>query len=167
MPVQCSSINNNSDSFGELHCDSNDTRGDRNSCELKLSPLEEDNPSKDAALNSAANSLNRVFKEVCTNEGCAFSEDFKELPAPGLEENSTFLIPSLACKFRPSSSNKCSPKIEGYIMLAICRQKLHDVVLKEWTSSYKDDLLRQFITSWIASKKHCNPNGIVVWFDLI
>ncbi|KAG6599079.1 Histone-lysine N-methyltransferase ATXR7, partial [Cucurbita argyrosperma subsp. sororia] len=161
MPVQCSSINNNSDSFGEVHCDSNDTRGDRNSCELKLSPLEEDNPSKDAALNSAANSLNRVFKEVCTNEGCAFSEDFNELPAPGLEENSTFLIPSLACKFRPSSSNKCSPKIEGYIMLAICRQKLHDVVLKEWTSSYKDDLLRQFITSWIASKKHCNPNGIV------
>ncbi|XP_023546017.1 histone-lysine N-methyltransferase ATXR7 isoform X1 [Cucurbita pepo subsp. pepo] len=161
MPVQCSSINNNKDSFGELHCDSNDTRGDRNSCELKLSPLEEDNPSKDAALNSAANSLNRVFKEVCTNEGCAFSEDFNELPAPGLEENSTFLIPSLACKFRPSSSNKCSPKIEGYIMLAICRQKLHDVVLKEWTSSYKDDLLRQFITSWIASKKHCNPNGIV------
>ncbi|XP_038886069.1 histone-lysine N-methyltransferase ATXR7 isoform X2 [Benincasa hispida] len=159
--IQCSSINNYSDSFGELHCDSNDTRGDRNSCELELAVLPEDNLSSDTALNAVANSLYGVFKEICTNEVCAFNEDSNELPVPGLEENPTFLIPSPACKFRPSSSNKCSPKIEGYIMLAICRQKLHDAVLKEWASSYKDDLLRQFITSWIASKKHCNPNGIV------
>lgn len=130
--------------------------------QLKLAPLPEVNLSNDTALNSVANSLYGVFKEICTNEGCAFNEDCNELLAPGLEENPTFLIPSPACKFRPSSSNKCYPKIEGYIMLAICRQKLHDAVLKEWTSSYKDDLLHQFISSWIASKKHCNPNGIVV-----
>lgn len=161
MSIHCSSINNDSGSFGELHCDSNDTRGDRSSCEHKLAPLPEDNLSNDTALNSVANSLFGMFKEICTNEGCAFNEDSNELPAPGLEENPTFLIPSPTCKFRPSSSNKCSPKIEGYVMLAICRQKLHEAVLKEWTSLYKDDLLRQFITSWIASKKHCNPNGIV------
>ncbi|KAL0557349.1 hypothetical protein IC582_005885 [Cucumis melo] len=161
VSIQCSSINNYSNSFGELQCDSDDTRGGRNSGQLKLAPLPEVNLSNDTALNSVANSLYGVFKEICTNEGCAFNEDCNELLAPGLEENPTFLIPSPACKFRPSSSNKCYPKIEGYIMLAICRQKLHDAVLKEWTSSYKDDLLHQFISSWIASKKHCNPNGIV------
>lgn len=161
MTIQGFSIYESSD-FSELDCDSNETRGDRNSCGLYLAPLPEDNPSKDTPLNSAADSLSRVFKEICTNEGCAFNEDTIELPVPGLEENSTFPIPSPACKFRPSSSNKRSPKIEGYIVLAICRQKLHDVVLKEWTSSYKDDLC-QFVTSWIASKKHCNPNEIVVW----
>lgn len=159
MSIQCSSIYNYSGSYGELHCNLNDTREDRNSCGLNLP---EDNPSKDTPLNSAADSLCRMFKEIYTNEGFALNEDTNELPAPGLEENPTPLIPSSACKFRPSSSNKCSPKIEGYIMLAICRQKLHDVVLKEWTSSYTDDLLRQFITSWIMSKKHCNPNGIMV-----
>lgn len=163
-------ISDNSDSYIELHCDSNDTDtdtcGDRDSRRFYLAPLPEENPSKDTPLNSAGNSLSRVFKDICTTEDCGFDDETNELPAPGLEENPTFLIPSPGCKFRPSILKKCSPKIEGYIMLAICRQKLHDVVLKEWTSSYKDEIFCQFLTSWIASKKHSNP-GFVVWCDFI
>ncbi|XP_022155895.1 histone-lysine N-methyltransferase ATXR7 isoform X2 [Momordica charantia] len=157
-------ISDNSDSYIELHCDSNDTDtdtcGDRDSRRFYLAPLPEENPSKDTPLNSAGNSLSRVFKDICTTEDCGFDDETNELPAPGLEENPTFLIPSPGCKFRPSILKKCSPKIEGYIMLAICRQKLHDVVLKEWTSSYKDEIFCQFLTSWIASKKHSNPGFV-------
>ncbi|OMO80070.1 hypothetical protein CCACVL1_13179 [Corchorus capsularis] len=87
-------------------------------------------------------------------------EKADEPPAPGLEGNAGTLVPSRINKFRPSRSDEHIPKIGEYVAMAMCRQKLHDDVLREWNSSFIGSSLSQFLISWRALKKQrlCDGN---------
>ncbi|XWS20802.1 hypothetical protein CRYUN_Cryun30bG0000900 [Craigia yunnanensis] len=101
-----------------------------------------------------------AFKRLFAHVGDVINEEeVDEPPPPGLEVNPRTLIPSHICKFRPSTSDECSPKIGEYVAMAMCRQKLYDDVLREWRSSFVDASLDQFLKSWCSLKKHCQAAG--------
>lgn len=76
--------------------------------------------------------------------------DIDEPPPPGLEEWSTCLDMPKETKFRPSELERHTPVIQKYITLAVCRQKLHDEVLKEWKSSHVTGILHKCVNSCSA-----------------
>ncbi|KAF8409833.1 hypothetical protein HHK36_002351 [Tetracentron sinense] len=96
-----------------------------------------------------------VFERVCLQVADVVDDqEFDEPPPPGLEDKSRTIVPSKNYKFRPSQSDQYIPKIGKYVAVAMCRQKLHDDVLKEWRSSLLDGALHQHLMSWCALRKH-------------
>ncbi|XP_022769471.1 histone-lysine N-methyltransferase ATXR7 isoform X2 [Durio zibethinus] len=101
-----------------------------------------------------------AFKRLFAHVGDVINEQEVNEPAPpGLEDNAGTLVSSQICKFRPSILDGRSPKIGEYVAMAMCRQKLHDDVLREWKSSFVDASLYQFLVSWCGLKKHCEADG--------
>ncbi|KAJ4702393.1 Histone-lysine N-methyltransferase [Melia azedarach] len=78
---------------------------------------------------------------------------------PGFQDCARTIIPLCNGKFQSSRPNKGTAKVEEYVAMAMCRQKLHDNVLREWKSLFVDGALRQFLTSWCSLKKHSEPHG--------
>lgn len=76
-----------------------------------------------------------------------------EPPPPGTEDSSVPSLQSENSKIHLSKSEEYYPKIKEYVSLAMCRQKLHDVVLEEWRSLFSDDALRRCYKTWCASRK--------------
>ncbi|GMI89808.1 hypothetical protein HRI_002650100 [Hibiscus trionum] len=116
---------------------------------------ENDYTTRDGTLMAGA--FKRLFRKVVdvSNE-----QEADEPSPPGLEVNSGILVPSHICKFRPSTTGERSPKIVEYVAMAMCRQKLHDDVLREWKSSFASDAsLYQLITSWRSLKKQSDADG--------
>lgn len=110
--------------------------------------------------NCMSNLLEKVFKDLCTHfDDIVDHEDIDEPPTPGFEDNPKNLVPLHICKFRPSRSDECIPKIGEYVAMAMCRQKLHHDVLREWKSLFIDASLKQCLISWHASKNSCEPDG--------
>lgn len=68
------------------------------------------------------------------------------------------------CQFRPSRAMASIPKIGIYVILAACRQKLHDFVLNEWLSISIKDAIDKHNKSVHSSKTHSNINATVVSF---
>ncbi|XVE94333.1 hypothetical protein REPUB_Repub02eG0000300 [Reevesia pubescens] len=100
-----------------------------------------------------------TFKRLFAHVGDVINEEeVDEPPPPGLEVYAGALVPSHICKFRPSTSNEGTLKIGDYVAMAMCRQKLHDDVLREWRSSFVDASLYQFLISWRSLKKHCEAD---------
>ncbi|WRX29865.1 SET domain - like 10 [Theobroma cacao] len=101
-----------------------------------------------------------AFKSLFSHLGDVIDElEVDEPPPPGLEGNAGTLVSSHLCKFRPSRSDERSPKIGEYVAVAMCRQKLHEDVLREWKSSFIDATLYQFLTSWRSLKKRCKADS--------
>ncbi|CAH8360812.1 unnamed protein product [Eruca vesicaria subsp. sativa] len=71
--------------------------------------------------------------------------DIHEPPPPGCESGIT--MPSLRCNFRPVRSKESVPEIEEYVATALCRQKLHNVVMKDWKSLFMKCSLKEFVAS--------------------
>ncbi|WZZ13719.1 hypothetical protein YC2023_106808 [Brassica napus] len=71
--------------------------------------------------------------------------DIHEPPPPGCESGIT--RPSLRCNFRPVRSKESVPEIEEYVAAALCRQKLHNVVMKDWKSLFMKCSLKEFLAS--------------------
>ena len=71
--------------------------------------------------------------------------DIHEPPPPGCESGIT--RPSLRCNFRPVRSKESVPEIEEYVATALCRQKLHNVVMKDWKSLFMKCSLKEFLAS--------------------
>jgi len=71
------------------------------------------------------------------------------------KENSRTMVPQ-ACLFRPSRAMSSIPKIGIYVIMAACRQKLHEFVLKEWLSICLKDAINKHSKSDHSSKKHRN-----------
>ncbi|KAF8085732.1 hypothetical protein N665_0649s0008 [Sinapis alba] len=71
--------------------------------------------------------------------------DIHEPPPPGCESGIT--MPSLRCNFRPVRSKESVPEIEEYVATALCRQKLHNVVMKDWKSLFMKCYLKEFLAS--------------------
>ncbi|CAA7041714.1 unnamed protein product [Microthlaspi erraticum] len=80
--------------------------------------------------------------------------DIHEPPPPGCESN--IEMPSLRCKFRPIRSKESIPEMEEYVAKALCRQELHNVVLKEWSSVFMKFSLNEFL----ASRKGLAPRKL-------
>ncbi|XP_031404179.1 histone-lysine N-methyltransferase ATXR7 isoform X2 [Punica granatum] len=97
---------------------------------------------------SGSNILATAFKKLYRGIGDVLVDEVNdEPPPPGLEDcNKTFSQPS-KCKFRPLRSDERIPKIGAYVAMALCRQRLHDDVLKEWASLFLNDSLHQFVRS--------------------
>ncbi|VVB07634.1 unnamed protein product [Arabis nemorensis] len=70
-------------------------------------------------------------------------------PPPGCESN--FKMPSLRCKFQPVRAKESIPEIEDYVAMALCRQKLHKDVMRDWKSLFMKSFLNEFLASWKGS----------------
>lgn len=73
--------------------------------------------------------------------------DIHEPPPPGCEGNIN--MPSLGCKFRPLRSKVSIPEIEEYVATALCRQQLHNDVLRDWKSLF----MKCYLNELLASRK--------------
>lgn len=104
--------------------------------------------------NRMSNLLENAFKELCSHvDDMVVDQEINEPLPPGLVDKAKAVISSQTCKFRPSRSDECIPKIGEYVATAMCRKKLHDSVINEWKSSFIDCVLHQFLASWRTSKK--------------
>lgn len=112
-------------------------------------------PQNDGAVceNSSSNSLSRAFLKMCLHlTNTATDIDIDELSPPGFEKSET-LAPLQISKIPSARSHECFPKISVYVALAMCRQKLHDDVLRECNSVFVVDSLNKFLIAWRSSKK--------------
>ncbi|KAG2302425.1 hypothetical protein Bca4012_060730 [Brassica carinata] len=71
--------------------------------------------------------------------------DIPEPPPPGCESGIT--MPSLRCNFRPVRCKESVPEIGEYVATALCRQKLHNVVMKDWKSLFMKCSLKELLAS--------------------
>ncbi|AQK39126.1 Putative SET-domain containing protein family [Zea mays] len=88
----------------------------------------------------------RVFEKMNICKTAELDEKFDEVP-PGME---TGLVPlPLMDKniYQPSKSVNSIPLISRYITLALCRQKLHENVVREWTYLFSDTISK-CLGSW-------------------
>ncbi|CAI9295498.1 unnamed protein product [Lactuca saligna] len=93
-----------------------------------------------------------------------FANAFKKLYSHEdiVEENSRSIVPE-ACTFRPSRAMESIPKMEVYVIMAACRQKLHDIVLREWLSislSYAINKHNKSVSVNYAINKHKKPVSV-------
>jgi len=92
----------------------------------------------------------RIFEKMDICKTAELDEKFDEVP-PGME---TGLVP-LPLKdkniYRPSKSMNTIPLISRYITLALCRQKLHENVVREWTSLFSDTISK-CLGSWYTRR---------------
>ncbi|KAK3187912.1 hypothetical protein Dsin_027473 [Dipteronia sinensis] len=140
----------------EMRIDSNEMSAEKISCEDSQHLLDIRKP---LAKDRLSNALARVFmksRECCVGDVVDEPEN-DEPPPPGFEDNARSLVPSRIGKIQPSSSEDCTAKIGLYVAIAICRQKLHDNVLREWKKLFADGALNKSFTSW--HRKHCEPDG--------
>ncbi|KAJ0252504.1 Histone-lysine N-methyltransferase ATXR7 [Hirschfeldia incana] len=77
--------------------------------------------------------------------------DIHEPPPPGCESGIT--MPSLPCNFRPVRCKESVPEIEEYVAKALCREKLHNVVMKDWKSLFMKCSLKGFLASQKGSNQ--------------
>lgn len=160
------------ENVGSSQCPSNSIGGSSDSCdELRISSTKstEMNPS-DVSTQSPSqvaqpvdhsvpeiqmsNLLENAFKELCSHiDDMSVDQEINEPLPPGLVDKAKAVVPSRTCKFRPSKSHECIPKIGEYTATAMCRKKLHDYVIRDWKSLFIDCSLQQFLASWHTSKK--------------
>jgi hypothetical protein len=92
----------------------------------------------------------RIFEKMDICKTAELDEKFDEVP-PGME---TGLVPlPLMDKniYKPSKSMNSIPLISRYITLALCRQKLHENVVREWTSLFSDTISK-CLGSWYTRR---------------
>ncbi|KAK4767770.1 hypothetical protein SAY87_002911 [Trapa incisa] len=97
---------------------------------------------------SGSDILASAFRKLYTGVGDALVDKTNdEPPPPGIKDcHDTLFLPD-KCKFRPSRSEESIPKIGAYVAMAMCRQRLHDDVLKEWASFCFRGPINQFARS--------------------
>ncbi|XP_050235385.1 histone-lysine N-methyltransferase ATXR7 isoform X2 [Mercurialis annua] len=95
--------------------------------------------------------------QICVNN-IMDDQSINEPPLPGFEDSTRTHVSSQLCKFQPAQSDDSIPKIREYVVMAMCRQKLHDDVLREWKSLLIDGILNQFFRSHCTSRQHCQAD---------
>lgn len=101
-----------------------------------------------------------VFKEQFSHiDDLVDDQETNEPPLPGFEDNIRTPVPLHLGKHQYSRSDECIPKISEYVVTALCRQRLHEDVLREWKLLFFDCYLNRFLESWHASKKHREFGG--------
>ncbi|KAL4198004.1 hypothetical protein AMTRI_Chr03g138020 [Amborella trichopoda] len=87
--------------------------------------------------------------------------DIDEPPPPGFEKGSEKPLDVVQkIDFCPTNSDQDISRMGLYITLALCRQKLRELVVREWRSITIGITLRKCIRSWFASRKKSSSVGI-------
>ncbi|XP_019088588.1 PREDICTED: histone-lysine N-methyltransferase ATXR7-like isoform X3 [Camelina sativa] len=99
---------------------------------------------------TSEDSIANIFLTTLETSGSPVNDeldtlDIYEPPPPGCESNIN--MPSLFCKFRPVRSKETIPEIEEYVATALCRQKLHNDVTRDWKSMFMKFYLNEFLAS--------------------
>ncbi|KAF2312001.1 hypothetical protein GH714_027721 [Hevea brasiliensis] len=112
--------------------------------------------------NLLSNFLARAFeKSGAYVDDTMDDQNIDEPPPPGFEDNARIIVPPPTCKFQPSRSDESIPKIREYVAMAMCRQKLHDDVLRGGISVVIDGILHQFLGIHRTSRRHLEPDSYV------
>ncbi|XP_073010874.1 histone-lysine N-methyltransferase ATXR7-like [Typha latifolia] len=102
---------------------------------------------------SSSTCYTSAFERLGTNLITELDDEYtEEPPPPGVKECSVSLQLFEKNKYRPSQSDECTPVICKFLTLAVCRQQLHNEVLKEWTTLLSDSL-HKYCVSWRALRK--------------
>ncbi|KAJ9167010.1 hypothetical protein P3X46_021694 [Hevea brasiliensis] len=112
--------------------------------------------------NLLSNFLARAFeKSGAYVDDTMDDQNIDEPPPPGFEDNARIIVPPPTCKFQPSRSDESIPKIREYVAMAMCRQKLHDDVLRGGILVVIDGILHQFLGIHRTSRRHLEPDSYV------
>lgn len=117
--------------------------------------------------NPVSNVLRNTLVKLCESlRGTDVVKDIDMLDAPGSEIKSETLTPLQISTIRSSRSHERFPRITLYVVLAMFRQKLHDDVLRECSSSLVDGAFNKFWFSHRPSKKKSKSKTVVVGFQI-
>uniref|UniRef100_A0ACD5XLP7 Uncharacterized protein n=1 Tax=Avena sativa TaxID=4498 RepID=A0ACD5XLP7_AVESA len=97
-----------------------------------------------------------IFEKLDACETADLDESFDEVP-PGMEMGAPSVVVMEKNKYRPSKSVNSMPVISRYITLAVCRQTLHENVVKEWASLLSDAISKCF-DSWYTKQNVLSKN---------
>uniref|UniRef100_A0ACD6AQC3 Uncharacterized protein n=3 Tax=Avena sativa TaxID=4498 RepID=A0ACD6AQC3_AVESA len=97
-----------------------------------------------------------IFEKLDACETTDLDESFDEVP-PGMEMGAPSVVVMEKNKYRPSKSVNSMPVISRYITLAVCRQTLHENVVKEWASLLSDAISKCF-DSWYTKQNVLSKN---------
>ncbi|KAJ0764934.1 putative [histone H3]-lysine(4) N-trimethyltransferase chromatin remodeling SET family [Helianthus annuus] len=101
----------------------------------------------------SSNWFANAFMKVYAHEDVVQNKHSRQLIVS--KENSRTIVPQARLS-RPSRAMSSIPKIGIYVILAACRQKLHEFVLKEWLSITLKDAINKHSKSDDSSKNHKN-----------
>lgn len=116
----------------------------------------QDHQKKVSVLGSSFSDVftNALVKMCATLRSTDVVNDIDLLDAPGSETKSETLAPLHIGRIHSSRSHERFPKITLYAALAMFRQKLHDEVLRECSSSLIGRAFNKFWFSYRSSKKN-------------
>ncbi|KAM0881877.1 hypothetical protein ACQ4PT_032662 [Festuca glaucescens] len=97
-----------------------------------------------------------IFEKLDVSETAELDESFDEVP-PGMETGLPSVVVMDKNKYRPPKSVNSMPAISRYITLAVCRQTLHENVVKEWASLLSDAISKCF-DSWYTKRNVVSKN---------
>lgn len=91
--------------------------------------------------NSSSNFIGHAFKRLGMPI-CSVIDDHRtdEAQLPGAGGEVKDIVSPTISEFRPLHLGEGIPKQKKFMGFALCRQKLHDDVLREWLSSFHDEL---------------------------
>lgn len=88
----------------------------------------------------------RIFEKMDICMTAELDESFDEVP-PGVEPGLVFLPLKDKIVYQPLRLMNSIPLISRYMTLALCRQRLHEDVVREWSSLFSDTI-RECLDSW-------------------
>ncbi|KAF7801338.1 histone-lysine N-methyltransferase ATXR7 isoform X1 [Senna tora] len=120
----------------------------------------EDSFNDSASGKRMSNLFSSAFQELGAHAGDVIDGgEIGDIPPPGCEKNSRTIVPPYKYKYRPSRVVESVPKITKYVATALCRQKLHNEVLKELKAKFLDAAFHQIFISLCPKEKVCQPDG--------
>ncbi|KAK3147474.1 hypothetical protein QOZ80_3BG0282790 [Eleusine coracana subsp. coracana] len=91
-----------------------------------------------------------IFDKMDICKPAELDESFDEMP-PGMETGLDPLPLMDKIRYKPSKSMNPIPVISRYITLALCRQNLHENVMKEWTA-LSSGTISKCLDSWYTTQ---------------
>ncbi|XP_074379948.1 histone-lysine N-methyltransferase ATXR7 isoform X1 [Apium graveolens] len=115
-----------------------------------------------SARNPVSHVLTNTLVKLCaTLRGTDVVKDIDMLDAPGSEIKSENLAPLQISTVRSSRSQERFPQITLYVVLAMFRQKLHDDLLRECSSSLIKGAFNKFWFSYRSSRKSSKSKKVM------
>ncbi|WOL12385.1 histone-lysine N-methyltransferase ATXR7 [Canna indica] len=126
--------------------------------ESEVSPLDLTVDTVKASASAVASTCcGNAFEQLDLPNTSAFADGdnydaIVDEPPPGMDDYSPMVLLQKT-KFHPLKMIEHIPLIDKYVTMAVYRQKLHDLVLKDWKSSYFTDSFHKYFLSCAALRK--------------